>query len=201
MDHETEIIKQQMEDTRESLSEKLEALEQHVMTSVQDTTDSVASTVESVKDAVHDTVSSVRETVSETVDTVKEAFDIRQQVERHPWPMVAGATLVGFVVGRLLVPPSRPFLPPSRRCVRLSASRAGFVRCSGQPLRTELVRSSGRTVCPGAGQVEGIGAQHGYRTDWGDDPELSRAVDERPGVGSDRRGRVRPGDQAPAPGK
>src|SRR2546423_1567536 len=113
MDNETEVIKQQMEETRESLSDKLGALEQHVMSTVQDTTDSVANTVETVKDAVQGTVSSVKETVAETVDTVKEAFDIPQQVERHPWAMFAGAVLVGYVGGRLLAPPRRPYMPES----------------------------------------------------------------------------------------
>src|SRR5260370_30618637 len=115
MDNETEMIKQQMEETRESLSEKLGALEQHVLTTVHDTTDSVAATAGAVKDAVQGTVSSVKETVHDTVDTVKEAFDIKRQVERHPWAMMAGAGVGGDVGGRVLMPPRRAFPPPPPR--------------------------------------------------------------------------------------
>ena len=113
MDNETEMIKHQMEETREDLSKKLEALEQHVLTTVQDTTDSVASTVESVKDAVTGTVSSVKETVSETVDTVKDAFDISGMVERHPCASFFGAIALGYIGTKLLMPRGE-FLPPSR---------------------------------------------------------------------------------------
>src|SRR5437868_9061606 len=136
MDNETEVIKQQMEETRESLSEKLGALEQHVLSTVQDTTDSVTNTVETVKDAVQGTVSSVKETVADTVDTVKEAFDVRQQVERYPWAMLAGAVFVGYVGGRLLTPPGRPYMPQSW---------GGAGAEPSQPARAELPPSRATT--------------------------------------------------------
>jgi len=123
MEDETEVIKQQMAETRESLSEKLEALEQHVVSTVEDTTQSVASAVHSVTDTVEDTVSGVKETVHETVDavnesvhdtvdSVKHAFDVRDHVERHPWAMLAGAVVVGYIGGRLLTPPRLGSLMP-----------------------------------------------------------------------------------------
>ena len=54
--------------------------------------DAVAQTVDNVKDAVHDTVANVKDT-----------FDLRHQVERHPWAMVGGSIALGFVGGYLLV--------------------------------------------------------------------------------------------------
>jgi predicted RecB family endonuclease len=127
MENNTEVIQQQMTDTRAALSEKLEALEEQVLSTVQDTTQNVVSTVEStvedVKEAVQETVSNVtesvqetvsnvtetvQETVSETVSTFQRIFDLRGHVENYPWAMFAGAVVVGYVGGQLLLPRSAP---------------------------------------------------------------------------------------------
>lgn len=126
MDNESEVIRQQMEDTRSSLQDKLETLEQQVKDTVQNATEAVNETVSTVKEAVQDTVGTVKESVQETVDTVKDTLDLRQQVQRHPWPMFCGAAVLGFIGGRLLqrsrpvassapanVPPARPYQAPS----------------------------------------------------------------------------------------
>jgi hypothetical protein len=94
MDHETEVIKQRMADTRESLSEKIDTLEQKVIGTVQGTAEAVQGTVTKVKD-----------TVDHTVEKVKETLDLRQQVERHPWGMFAGSIALGCIGGYLLTPP------------------------------------------------------------------------------------------------
>jgi len=91
-----------MDETRTALQDKLETLEQQVKNTVQEATEAVSDTVSTVKDAVQDTVDTVKDTVQETVETVKGTFDIAGHVEAHPWPMVLGATAVGFMVGRLL---------------------------------------------------------------------------------------------------
>jgi hypothetical protein len=138
MDNE-DVIREQMENTRTSLSEKLETLEQQVATTVQDATsnvagtveavketveavkDSVTGTVEAVKDTVQDTVATVKESVEETISTVKEtvheswsavknALDLPEMVRRYPWPMFGGSVALGFVLERLIVKPTpRPF--------------------------------------------------------------------------------------------
>lgn len=113
MVNEPEVIKQQMEETRSSLADKLETLEQHVLGTVHDTTSAVSNTAEMVTDAVEGTVESVKETVEnvkesfmETVESVKETvrdtFDLRLQAERHPWGVVGGSVAVGFAVGYLM---------------------------------------------------------------------------------------------------
>lgn len=113
MENQTEIIKQQMAETREALSSKVAALEEKVISTVQDTTetvaqtvgavkDTVAETVDTVKDAVQDTVATVTGTIDKSVETVKQTFDLRGHVEKYPWAMVAGSVAVGFIGGKLL---------------------------------------------------------------------------------------------------
>jgi len=99
MDQTPEVIRQQMQVTRASLSDKLEALENKVVGTVEGATTAVSDTVTCVKDAVRD-----------TVDTVKESVNIAHHVERHPWLMFGASVATGFIGGKLLLGP-----PPSRR--------------------------------------------------------------------------------------
>jgi len=101
-----------MEETRAALQDKLETLEQQVKSTVETATEAVTT----AKESVHETVESVKASVHETVESVKETFDLRLQVERHPWMMVCGAAAVGFLGGRLLegiraVSPTAPSNP------------------------------------------------------------------------------------------
>jgi ElaB/YqjD/DUF883 family membrane-anchored ribosome-binding protein len=102
MAEEPEVIREQMERTRASLSEKLKALEQHVAGAVQGATDAVAETVGTVKETVQATVSTVKENVQATAKTVQEAFDISLQFQRRPWLMLGGSMLVGYMAGTML---------------------------------------------------------------------------------------------------
>jgi ElaB/YqjD/DUF883 family membrane-anchored ribosome-binding protein len=83
-----EVIRRQMETTREALNDKLETLEQRVADSVL---------------AVTDTVASVKEKVQEGVESVKDAVDVPAHVDHHPWLMLGGSVLCGFVLGNLLM--------------------------------------------------------------------------------------------------
>ena len=116
MDKESDVIKHQMEHSRAALTDKLELLEhqvtdtvtgaaetvEKVRQTVQDTVSGAAETVASMQHCIQDTVQSVRESVRETAETVSETLDVRKQVEKHPWAMMAGATAVGFGVGVLV---------------------------------------------------------------------------------------------------
>jgi len=101
MENEPELIRDQMQETRTALTEKLDTLQQKVADTVGSITTPVTETVETVKEAVSETVESVKDTVSETVESVKETFDIPRQVQRHPWTFVFGSVAAGFVLGRL----------------------------------------------------------------------------------------------------
>jgi len=106
-----QVIRQQMEDTRTSLTDKLETLENKVADTVQEATSAVSETVTSVKESIQDTVATVTGSVQDTVTTVKDTlhdgvesvknmFDVPHLVEQHPWPAVAGSIALGFCLER-----------------------------------------------------------------------------------------------------
>jgi hypothetical protein len=120
-----------MDETRKDLAEKLEQLEKKVTDTVSTVidlvekvpetvstvTDTVQHTVEAVKDTVEDTVGVVKGTVASTVRSVRHLFDIPRHVDRHPWLMLGGSVLLGFLGGRMLLPRRAPeaLPPPSPR--------------------------------------------------------------------------------------
>jgi len=99
MPDEPEVIRQQMEQTRSALTEKLETLEQQVTETVSGANTAVVETVESVKEAVQETVGAVKGTVQETMDSVREAFDLSRQLDRHPLIFCTGAFGLGYLAG------------------------------------------------------------------------------------------------------
>jgi ElaB/YqjD/DUF883 family membrane-anchored ribosome-binding protein len=129
MENEPALIRQEMQQTRTALTEKLEALENQVMGTVHSATSAIQETVHSVRDAVEETTSTVRAAVQgtvgdvrtsldETVGTVKETLDMELQVRRHPWLLVGGAACAGFLSGKMIdrMTPSQPaYYAPSPR--------------------------------------------------------------------------------------
>lgn len=113
MENETELIRDQMAETRSALTEKLDKLQDHVLGTVEGTTRSVTETVEAVQEAVQDTVGTVKESVQETVESVKSAFDLSEQMNKHPWLMMGGAVAVGYLGGRMLLGHDYTALPPA----------------------------------------------------------------------------------------
>jgi ElaB/YqjD/DUF883 family membrane-anchored ribosome-binding protein len=129
MPDQSEVIMGQMEETRKDLGEKLQTLEKKVAGTVETVTgtiqtvehtvenvkDTIKETVEAVTDKVHDTVQAVEETVESTVESVKSFFDVSYQVDRHPWLIMSGSVLLGYLGGCLLTPRRRhkeaPALP------------------------------------------------------------------------------------------
>jgi len=126
------VIMDQMDATRKDLADKLEKLEEKVTGTVATVTDlvekvpetvttvkdTIAETVSTVTDTVHNTVEAVKDTVEDTVGavtgTLRNLFNIPRHVDRHPWLMMGGSVLLGFLGGRLLLPRREPeALPPS----------------------------------------------------------------------------------------
>lgn len=95
MPDESEVIYQQMRETRSALAEKLETLENQVVDTVSGANMAVTDTVENVKEAVQETVEAVKE-------SVKNTFDLPAHMDRHPWLFLGGAVAVGYVGGCLM---------------------------------------------------------------------------------------------------
>jgi ElaB/YqjD/DUF883 family membrane-anchored ribosome-binding protein len=105
VDHELEVIRDQMEETRASLADKLEALESQVRETVQSASETVTSAVDGAKEVVSSVTEGAKQVVdqvSETVDTVKEKLDVTRYVERYPWASLGVAVAAGFCAGQLL---------------------------------------------------------------------------------------------------
>jgi ElaB/YqjD/DUF883 family membrane-anchored ribosome-binding protein len=98
MANESQMINQQMRQTRADLNEKLQTLERQVAGTIDD----VSRTVDSVREAVQDTVQNVRGSVTEGVQAVKDTFDIERQTQCHPWAMLGGSIALGYFGGCLL---------------------------------------------------------------------------------------------------
>jgi ElaB/YqjD/DUF883 family membrane-anchored ribosome-binding protein len=91
MDPRPDVIREQIEETRSSLTEKLETLEAEVK-----------ETVVSAKESVEETIHNVKETVHNATETVKRTFDVRYQVDHHPWGMMGLSFVGGLLLGRFL---------------------------------------------------------------------------------------------------
>jgi hypothetical protein len=152
------VIMEHMEDTRKDLADKLEQLEKKVtdtVGSVTDLVEKVPETVETVKETieetvqtvtgtVHQTLGAVKHGVAETVETVKSFFDIPYQVNRHPWLMLGGSVLLGYLGGRLLL--------PRRRAERLAADMTSEMSAASAytPAYSPAAPSSGTSDWSGA---------------------------------------------------
>jgi len=84
----TDEMRQDIDCTRAAMANKLEALEDRVM-----------GTVQSAQETVDDSLQMAKDTVA----TVKRNFDIKYQVEQHPWTMVGGCFLAGLALGGLFL--------------------------------------------------------------------------------------------------
>jgi len=96
------VIRQEIEQTRESLTDKIQVLENEVKETISDAKETVTGTIETAKQTVEDITSNVKETVQETVQTVKRTFDLPYQVQQHPWGMLGGSMAAGFLAGYLM---------------------------------------------------------------------------------------------------
>ncbi len=167
MDPQPEMIRQQIDQTRSSLTEKLETLEAEVK-----------GTVQTARETVHDTISSVKETVQSARETVKRTFDVEYQVDQHPWAMLGLSLVSGVAVGALLGPRLRPANSVARRMAEAAAppmdragaapatawsrlshdqgARPGFLDKLGHQLGEELDKAQDLAITTIAGVVSDV---------------------------------------------
>src|SRR5262249_53334314 len=97
-----EVIRQQMTETRASISEKLGTLEQQEADTGQGGKSAVLDSVKERKEAVGETGSAVKEWVKKGTHSDKHWLDLKAHVERHPWLMTGGALVAGYLLGAAL---------------------------------------------------------------------------------------------------
>ena len=79
MDQTTNELRQDIDATRDAMTDKLAQIENRVKGTVDD----------------------FKGSVTDTVDQVKQAFDVHQQVQERPWTMLGASVLAGYVLGSL----------------------------------------------------------------------------------------------------
>jgi len=85
-----ETFEREMQDTRESLRQKVAALEQ-----------TVVGTVDAVKNAMKETAETVKESVHTVTDTVKDGLNVSRHVQARPWLAMGISAAAGFLTGFL----------------------------------------------------------------------------------------------------
>lgn len=128
MDPEPNVIREQIEETRSSLTEKLETLEAEV----KGTVESARETMETAKETVQETISSVKETMHNATESVKRTFDLPYQVNRHPWAMLGLSLVSGVALGAFLGRRTDSGRRVARRMAEASAEPDG--RAEGAPV-------------------------------------------------------------------
>jgi hypothetical protein len=102
--HETpDTNRQQMEETKSDIADKLESLELKVVESVQSTSTAVSETAE----AVQETVETVTDALQDVVHSLSNAFDLRRQLDRHPWLNLGGCAALGYLAFGYLSTPKK----------------------------------------------------------------------------------------------
>jgi ElaB/YqjD/DUF883 family membrane-anchored ribosome-binding protein len=90
-------MREGIHNTRADMADKLEALENRMIGTVQSAQETVQDSIQSAKDAVA---------------SVKRTFDIKHQVEEHPWTMMGGCVLAGLALGYCIPSRSPRFSAP-----------------------------------------------------------------------------------------
>ena len=111
MDQRENRIRENIEDTRTAVTEKIETLEGRVhktMEGTKSTIDNimdgikrVQGTVEEAKSAVDNILETFKYTMEETIERVKYTTEIIEQVDRNPWIMFGSAILMGYVLSSI----------------------------------------------------------------------------------------------------
>jgi ElaB/YqjD/DUF883 family membrane-anchored ribosome-binding protein len=111
MDQTESHIKQNIEETRAAMSEKIDKIEgkvHHTMEGTKSTLDSVVGgvnrvkgTIEETKSVMDNSIDTLKQAIDETVERVKYTAELIEQVKHNPWIMFGSAVLVGYVMGSL----------------------------------------------------------------------------------------------------
>ena len=98
MEETPEMMRKEIEETKLQLAEKIETLEKQVAETVKTTENAVNATVGAVQGTVH----SVTAVVDNAVQSVNHFLDLQQQIDRHPFLVVGGAVVAGYLAAEFL---------------------------------------------------------------------------------------------------
>jgi ElaB/YqjD/DUF883 family membrane-anchored ribosome-binding protein len=111
MDQRESDIKQNIEETRAAMNEKIDKIEGRVhetMEGTRSTLDNLVGGINRVKGTIEDTrsvldnsIDTLKQAVDETVERVRYTAELIDQVKQNPWIMLGSAVLVGYVIGTL----------------------------------------------------------------------------------------------------
>jgi hypothetical protein len=146
----SEVIRQQMEETKSQLTGKLESLESQVSNTVQTTGSAVNATVE----AVQETVETVTGAVQDAVQSVTNAFHMERQFQRNPWLVLGGAAVLGYAAADLLTGGKRRFIQTNDSTpVPLSTSKE---QLDGTPAAVPTTTVAAITAAYESGQASSL---------------------------------------------
>jgi ElaB/YqjD/DUF883 family membrane-anchored ribosome-binding protein len=150
MADETDVIREQMAQTRSSLSDKLERLEQRVFETAENTVGAVEDSAFTLKHCVQDSVQAVSSAVRDSWLAATSALDAHKQVEQYPWSCVAASVGAGFIAGCLVPETHLHTTPeaalraermrpgPSDDIAQAERCRSGWLKSAIEPLRPEI---------------------------------------------------------------
>ncbi len=114
MTESTDLIRQQMDETKSRLASNLQLLQLQIAENAKATGVTVKATVEAVKDTV--------ETVQKAAKSVNKAFDVQRKISMHPWIVIGTCMGLGYLAGRR----HGYFLSPALRAAQgLKSSQGG----------------------------------------------------------------------------
>lgn len=87
MSESSEKIQKRIEQKRAQMGDRIAALEEKILGPVHD---------------VQEVAEDVQETAEETVEGVKQAFNVSRHFRKHPWLMLGGSAVLGYLGGRLI---------------------------------------------------------------------------------------------------
>jgi uncharacterized protein YjbJ (UPF0337 family) len=98
MSEKLELLEERVRDTLEETKMAVDDIVENVKGTVDETMDAVKETVDDAKSTVENIIENVKGTMDDTVTRVKQSFDLRYQVEQHPWLMLDGLVIAGSIL-------------------------------------------------------------------------------------------------------
>jgi hypothetical protein len=116
MDQRNQHLLKDIDDTHNTMNEKIGMIEDRVhetiegtrstIDNVMDNVKRVQGTVEQTKSMIDNVLATIKDSMDETIERVKYTAEIIEQVNKNPWIMFGGAILAGYVLSSINRPGS-----------------------------------------------------------------------------------------------